>query len=238
MNIPLVRTEGKDFPDGPTLQPELFVELPMLRRASKSAVARKAETELDLGDSLYFFAGHACPDFGDLVLAYEPDMADSAEGSATPFDTGGLSEGHVQAQALDTGEEKAAYTRRHLVELRTWREDVEAYIAEYFPSKEAYVKGGKPSRNDPSGRLHHPENHDRRAWTWEIRLWRDHPIEQSLRKAWCSRPYFRGIRLALRKSSSKEARHCADLITSRRLVQAPRSTGVHAWAELEIATSL
>jgi hypothetical protein len=89
-NLPLVRTEGKAFAAGPTLSPDRFAALPPLARASKSDVTRQVEADFRLGDCLYFYAGHAWPGFGDVVLVYEATMADADQGSATPFDTGGL----------------------------------------------------------------------------------------------------------------------------------------------------
>ncbi len=198
MNIPLVRTEGKAFANGPTLSPHQLIALPQLERASKTTVARDAERAFGLGDCLYFFAGHACPDFGDLVLAYASDMADADDGNATPLDTGGLSLGFVHARDLDSGEDKATYCNKHLVGLTAWRQRAAAYVSEYFSSSAGYVNGGEPLKDDPSGRLRHPENNDRRSWTWEVRILRDHPIEQSLLKAWSSPDYLEGVRQALR----------------------------------------
>jgi hypothetical protein len=238
MTLPLVRTEGKDFAEGLTLNAQSFIELPTLKRASKSDIARKAEAAFELGDCLYFFAGHACPDFGDLVLSYSSDMADAEEGSATPFDTGGLSEGHIHADALDGGEPRAPYVRRHTTELQTWRSQAAGYLVEHFPSEAAYVAGAVPSRNDSSGRLQHPKNNDRRAWTWEVRIWRDHPIEHALLKAWVAADYFEGIRQALQNTASDASGRCADLIAAGRLVSAAPGDLVHPWAEQEMASWL
>jgi hypothetical protein len=236
MLVPLVRTESKAFAAGPTLSPERFVELPILERASKTDVTRRAEGALGLGDCLYFYAGHACPSFGSLVLAYVADMADRDDGDATPLDTGGLFLGLVHARALDAGEPAAAYCRRLRVGLGSWRTEAASYLAEYFSSAAAYVGGEAPLRDDPSGRLKHPENDDRRAWTWEVRILRDHRVEQALRKAWASPDYFEGIRQALRTSTSASATRCADLIGSGVLVRVAPGEPVHPWAEKEMAS--
>jgi hypothetical protein len=236
MTVPLVRTEGKAFADGPTLSPQIFVELPALERASKTMQARNAEHDFGLGDCLYFFAGHACPDFGGLVLAYAAEMADADDGDATPFDTGGLSLGFVHARDLDKGETRTEYCRKFVVGLGAWRRDAASYIDEYFASPAEYVNGSAPVRDDPSGRLRHPKNDDRRAWTWEVRIRRDHPVEQALRKAWASPDYFEGVRQALRKSTSSAATRCADLLAKGMLVEAPLDEPVHPWAEMEMAS--
>jgi hypothetical protein len=59
----------------------------------------KAETALGLPRSLYFYSGRACPEFGDVALAFEAGSEDGHTGSATPFDTGGLLAGHIKASA-------------------------------------------------------------------------------------------------------------------------------------------
>lgn len=236
MTAPLVRAEGKAFAEGLALSAEAFIDLPALQRASKSDVARAAERDFDLGDCLYFFAGHACPDFGGLVLAYAADMADADEGSATPLDTGGLSLGLVHAKTLDAGESRAEYCRKLAVKLAGWRQEAAAYIAEYFSSMPDYVTGVAPVRDDPTGRLQHPNNDDRRAWTWEVRIWRDHPIDRALRRAWASSDYFEGIRQALRKSTTAAAARCAALLADRTLVEAPPGEPVHPFAEKEMAS--
>ncbi len=67
--IPLVRTEGKIFAGGePTLDPKNFIDETALQVASRSDKARAAEAAFGLGASLYFYAGYACPRFGDAVL--------------------------------------------------------------------------------------------------------------------------------------------------------------------------
>jgi hypothetical protein len=213
-----------------------LIAFPTLKRASKSARTLQAEGLLELGDCLYFFASHACPSFGDLVLAYSAEMADTDQGSATPFDTGGLAHDFIQADTLDGGESRNRYNRRHAVELHEWRVAAAAHIHEYFSSRDAYVLGERPTRNDDSGRLLHPGNDDRRAWTWEVRIWRDHPIEQALQKAWASADFFEGIRHQLRRSTSREAQRCGEMIATRTLSSAPPGEPVHPLAEQEIAT--
>lgn len=236
MTIPLVRTEGKAFANGPTLSAQRFIALPQLDRASKTKLTRDAERDLGLGDCLYFYVGHACPDFGDLVLAYASNMADADDGNATAFDTGGLSVGLVHARDLDNGENKATYCNRHLVDLNAWRPMSAGYVAEYFGSTVRYVTGEQPIKDDPSGRLRHPENNDRRSWTWEIRIWRNHPIERSLLKAWSSPDYFEGVRQALRGSVGSSGDRCADLLASGKLIAIPPGEPVHRQAEGEMAT--
>jgi hypothetical protein len=81
--VPLVRTDGKVFADGATLTPERMIRDRRLLRSSKTEVTREAEHELGLGDSLYFYVGHACPEFGQIVLVYTSEWSSSERGGAT-----------------------------------------------------------------------------------------------------------------------------------------------------------
>lgn len=231
--IPLIRTEGKKFANGATLGPDKFVRLPKLERASKTQQTRKAEIELDLGESLYFFAGHACPDFGAVVLVYEPDMADTSEGSATPFDTGGLRGKHVHH---NSDKPPAEYCKEHSVSLARWREAAREYISAHFASLAAYVLGEKPEKDDPTGRLCHGKN-ERRSWTWEIRLHRDHPIAEKLRRVWMSAEYFEDVREALR-SGGEMAEACRELLKTNVIQKTAFKASPHEAAEREIAECL
>lgn len=206
--ISLIRTEGKEFADGPTLSPREFLQLPDLRRASKTNRTREAEASLGLGDSLYFFAGYSCPDFGDVVLLYDDGIADKDDGSATPFDTGGLHAGLVHHSSAADAKE---YCQQHAVPLSEWRAAIRPYLESYFESSAAYVTGEAPVGDDPSHRLQHPKN-SRRAWTWEIRIHRDHPLEQGLRQIWMSAEYLEIVRKGL--SSGAASPRCATLLRS------------------------
>jgi hypothetical protein len=65
---------------------------------------------LGLGDSLYFYVGHACPEFGQIVLVYTPEWSSSEPGGATPFDTGGLRLGYVKGTGT---EDPVSYCTSH-----------------------------------------------------------------------------------------------------------------------------
>lgn len=192
-SVPLVRTEGSLG----EVTPERLVADPRFLREFKTERTRRAEEALGIEGCLYFYVGHACPDFGDMVFVYDPTMSARWKGTATPFDTGGII-GYIHAdglpgRALDdakrreaTGlsdEEKKAF--RHYIEahrilaLREWQPRFEAFIATYFASAADYVRGNRPDEDDETGRHHHRSN-DRRAWTWEIQAHRDHPIFEGL----------------------------------------------------------
>lgn len=226
--LALIRAEGKAFADGRTLSPEAFVQLPRLQVASKTDDTRRVEQEFKLGDCLYFFAGHACPDFGEVVLVYEAGMADADKGDATPFDTGGLHAGYIRYTSSPV--ESEVYYRNHRCPLEKWQIQAQAYVRDYFDSKEAYVLGQRPVRDDPTGRLMHKGN-ERRAWTWEIRIHRDHPIESSLLGIWMKEDYFEELRKRVLLAGSGGAR-CARLLSSGKVRQA---MAPHAAAEAEVA---
>lgn len=230
--IPLIRTEGKPFVSGPTLSAERFLDLPDLQRASKTALTLQAEAALDLGDCLYFFAGHACPDFGEVVLVYEGDIADAGAGSATPFDTGGFHLGKVRYRATP-GESEKEYCKRHSRPLVEWRSEAQAYIDEYFESSAQYVLGAGPQKDDPSGRLGIPGN-ERRAWTWEVRIHRDHPIELGLRRVWMSAEYYEAVRQG--RIDGRASARCKLLLGSGKVKAARPEDGPHEIAEREAST--
>lgn len=233
--IPLVRTEGKTFAGGPTLSADRFLALPPLERASKSAATRRAEAALELGDCLYFYAGYACPRFGDVVLVYEPAMADSADGGATPFDTGGLFNGLVRVVPPLDGEVdavKAAFCAKHRVQLHRWRAEVVPYVTEHFVLPADYVGGARPRSDDGTGRFTDVENR-REAWTWEIGLHQDHDLASDLRRAWMSPDYFEAVRQAV-NDDPKQFSACATLLYERTIRGATNGRTVHEEAETEM----
>ncbi|MFT3838965.1 MAG: hypothetical protein QM723_18440 [Myxococcaceae bacterium] len=191
-----------------------FVEDPWLRRDSKSDRTRRVEAAYRLGDSLYFYAGYACSEFGDIVLVYEPKFADGDDGDATPFDTGGLfSDDPLPAPIHDRLAEplprllgKLARIAQVLLEkipLSIWRERCVTQLVHYFGSVEAHLRDERPVRDDPTGRLHHPGN-SRRAWTWEIRLHRDHPLFDALIRVWVTRDFHESLRQEVLKLPDAE----------------------------------
>jgi len=228
--IALIRTEGKVFEEGTTLTPKAFLNLPSLERASKTGITRAVEADFGLGDCLYFFAGHACPDFGDVVLVYQGDMADADEGGATAFDTGGLHSNRIHYCA-EPQESKSSYCQRHSHPLDSWRRQAASFIQEHFTSAKGYVLGERPIRDDESKRLSHPEN-SRRAWTWEIRIHRDHPMESSLRGIWMSEDFYEEVRSSDAKSGQASVAPGIGLLDSGKVFSVSADT-LHRAAEEE-----
>lgn len=235
--VPLVRTEGKAFADQATLTPERMVRDPRLLRASKTDGTREVERALGLGDSLYFYVGHACPEFGQIVLAYTPEWSTSEPGGATPFDTGGLQLGYVQGNGTD---DPVSYCISHRVTLASWLDDFTAYVERHFSSPGAYVLGERAQTDDISGRLLHPSN-SRRAWTWELQIESDHQLLANLKLLCVQSELAEAIRRELRMLPDDEAAAWIDLISSSDFRVAPagaEAPAVCGMAEEVISTWL
>ena len=208
--VPLVRTDGKVFADGDTLTPERMIRDPRLLRSSKTEVTRETERVLGLGDSLYFYAGHACPEFGQIVLVYAPEWSSSEPGGATPFDTGGLRLGYVKGTGTD---DPVSYCKHHRVDLTSWTGEFAAYIETSFSSPSAYVLGERAQVDDSTGRLLHPEN-ARRAWTWELQIQADHELLANLKLLCVQSELSEALRRELRALPDDEAAAWIDLLSS------------------------
>ncbi len=169
--VPLVRVEGKTY----TVRPDLsmtaarFAQGEQLDPEARDQIARDTEAAYGLGDCLYFYAGFACPGFGDVVLAYDPELSDGHPGNASTFDTGGMFKGYIQGGGLASDADRAAHTASDLGALASWRSRLDIWLTEHFRDVVAYLDHTRPFGADPSGRLAHPAN-DRRAWTLEVRL--------------------------------------------------------------------
>jgi hypothetical protein len=236
--IPLLRTEGKSFAEGyPTLGPAEFAAVTPLLVESRSEKARAAERALGLGDCLYFYAGLGHPSFGDAVLVYEPEWSDTESGGATPFDTGGFHLNHTLVEGVSSEVEKKAYVASQSCELAAWRSQLDGYLAEYFASPAAYVRGESPTKDDPTHRFRGAR--DRRAWTWEIRSHRDHGLLEGLRNAYLASDYAEQVRESFRTAADPtravewQARFRAGIVRV-----ADHGGTPHAMAQEEIAACL
>lgn len=248
VGIPLVRTEGG--PPGPGAKgvaPHDLVMDPRLLRAHKTARTRQAEAVLALGDCLYFYVGHACSDFGDMVFVYDPAMSSAWPGSATRFDTGGVI-GYIHADGLPSiddakrsapeklsDEEKRVfheYVHRHphRMPLKEWHAAFQDFVKTYYKTPGDYVLGQPPDPMDATDR--HQAPNGRRAWTWEIQAHQDHDVFTGL---WllCLRPdRYNELRKLVRKNPGLPAMpQWKEALQNRDLVPAIPSPNV--WAEAE-----
>lgn len=245
-DVPLVRTEGKKYLNGWAFSIDHVLDDPILRVESRDAIAREAEIAFHLGPSLYFYVGHACHDFAAdaacFVLVFEAVAFDGGPASATPFDTGGMFKEYIH---FDVGAQPPVlpdYVRQQMVpqaQFSTWRERFRAYLIRHFASSQAYVLGQRATRSDPEGRLLHPRN-ERRAWTWEIQVQRDHDLREGLRRLWMTQIHRR--RLAQKIRAIDDPVNRARWMQTLLLVKSPSHEespfAICRGAEQEIATWL
>lgn len=190
-DVPLVRTDGKQYQNGLVWSVDEMLRAPCLLREHRDQTARLAEAEYGLGASLYFYVGHACPDFArceagaspsPVAFVFDAATFDGVAGTMTHFDTGGFFCGKIQIDGLPDRGARAAYVAQHRLDgLPGWRDKFRAHVQEYFRSTRSYVLGERPSP-DPHGR--HQQNDDRRAWTWELQLQGDHDCRVGLLRLW------------------------------------------------------
>jgi len=215
--IPIVRTDGKSFATGATLTPQRMLQDAKLLREAKTDVTRRAEAALGLGNSLYFYVGHACPEFGQIVLVYDPTWTETERGSATPFDTGGLYGGFIKGSGT---EDPVPYFTRFRVGLASWRKQLGEYVERHFASKRGYVLGDRAVADDSTGRLLHPDNH-RRAWTWELQIENDHELLDGLLLLCVQSEVAEALRRELRRLPDDRATLWYELFRSPRFRVAP-----------------
>jgi len=102
---------------------------------------RRVEELLGFSGSVYFFAGRACPSFGDVALAFAPECQGAHTGSATPFDTGGLILRHLHGNLPADDPGRVAFGREATLPLAEWRGWFAQFLAAYFPNVASYWTG-------------------------------------------------------------------------------------------------
>jgi hypothetical protein len=151
-----------------------------------SNATREAEDNLGLGRSVYFYAGRAVSDFGDVALAFEPAVEASHTGSATAFDTGGLlgKPPHCLKCTLtdEPLEKKQKFARRSTARLQCWRKFFRHQLAAYFSTPADYWDG-RPAHDDPEELYAPARDNLPRAWTAEVRFSEPQPLSEVA--AWC-----------------------------------------------------
>jgi hypothetical protein len=146
---------------------------------------RAAEDALGLPRSAYFYAGRAQPEFGNVSLAFGVDCESRHNGSATPFDTGGLMHRnrYISVRLDGAGETaaRAQYGKDSVMPLDEWRDNFARVLAAYFDDDREYWRG-RPARPDPEDL--YTSNESWRAWTFEVRFTEGQSIHE--RTAWCA----------------------------------------------------
>jgi hypothetical protein len=220
LRVPLIRVEGKRYSVCPhlTMTPARFAAAAPLECEARDQAARQAEHAFGFQPSLYFFAGIAHPDFGDVVLAYHPEPSTTLDGSSTTFDTGGMHLGLIKGHGLSTPADRKAYLDEDLCALDAWRARASNWIEEHFDSIDVYLEpDGRPNHTDPDDRLGHAEN-ERRAWAVEVRLHGDRGLFDDLAFAVVSQEFLqRALEMSLSTPTDNE--RLLELLDARRIVQ-------------------
>ncbi len=158
------------------------------------STAREVERLCAFEPSKYYFASIAVPDFGPIVLVYAPQVEDDSEGSATPFDTGGAFIGRCRPFDDFADDERRERVRRLVMEtsapLSEWRVTLENYLLLYYEDPHLYVTGAPPDTLPDDAPEDLPARYtqrsgDRRAYTWEVRLYEGRRMDEYL-KCWAT----------------------------------------------------
>jgi hypothetical protein len=186
--MPLVHVTGKGVPFEVTLS-AVPSEIPTSKDLNYcSEATRRAENLLNLSPSVYFYAGRACDDFGNVAIAYDPSVEADHTISVTPFDTGGLiHEKRLIKCTLNSATDEAAlieFAKASELAADAWRDEFARFLAAYFRDPWQYW-GAAPDYQDPEQLF--TMNGDWRAWTFEIRFGESHPVTNG-QLAWCASP--------------------------------------------------
>ncbi len=194
---------------------ELYNET-QLRRSSKNQVARNAEKAFDLGDCLYFYAGYACPRFGNIVFVFEASITDGRSGNAGDFDSGGLQREliHFSNRPHDVVD----WAKKHTWDLADWPRRCEHHVTTYWGGDWAkFVRGDWANTDDAEGRLLH-SNNKREAWSVEVRLHNDHNITDGLLRIAIPEASLISIRGQIRRDRDTDRRKRWEQRMSQRVV--------------------
>ncbi len=202
IDLRLVRCEGgAPYLNGYQLDAAQLLNATDLLRVSKNQIAIDREAQLGLGDCLYFYVGHACPAFGPMVFVFDDSIIQNGDtGSVTDFDTGGLVD-YVWFTPTMSRADKVQWATQRIAAVAQWRTVVVNHLANFQEGWSSYVGGARPTTMDVEGRFQHPNN-ERRAWTVEIQLLRDHPIRTGLLRIQLREDAMSALRQALRNAPS------------------------------------
>jgi hypothetical protein len=159
--------------------------------------ARFVEQQAGYPPSVYFYAGRANPRYGQVTLAFGPEVEEGRFHSATPFDTGSVVKPLPDtALTLELGlpadapAERQLQSRVEYCKAATvtgdWRAAFANWLATYFPSAVGGYWERRPEVPDQA-RLY-ASNPDEcwEAWTWEVRFERGPPVADAMR--WSADP--------------------------------------------------
>ncbi|MBF0180053.1 MAG: hypothetical protein HQM03_08520 [Magnetococcales bacterium] len=171
------------------------------RYAIEEGKANQLETQcarhgIDMPRCRYYYAGLAHEAFGDIAFAYRPEHEKRCQGWANPFDTGGVVLGKMRPfhtrdwRHAQTDRRRAAceFIKETRIGRAVWRRAFGKFLDRcYGGDVRPYLNGTPPKKPCPSevSSSRQPpgeeaRNLDRRAWTWEIRLECQPPLERGL----------------------------------------------------------
>lgn len=150
---------------------------PHVLPTAESLGTQSAEDALGYERSVYFFAGRACPRFGNVAIAFAPSCEANHSGSVTPFDSGGMVHPNkyikVTLQPDDELPSRVRYGIDSTIPLTEWRAAFAKILAAYFDSDLSYWNS-RPARLDPE-ELYDSGN-TYQAWSFEVRFYQPHEI--------------------------------------------------------------
>jgi hypothetical protein len=189
---------------------------------------RFVEEQVGYLPSVYFYAGRACPDYGQAALAFAPASERDRFHSATPFGSGGVVKQDLKSAFRlnlqpDDLDRRVAYCQASTLYANGepgWRADFARWLATYYSTDPGGYWTQAPETRDPEGL--YDLNDDWQAWTWEVRFSRGPSVLEAER--WAAAPAFHSeLRQALRRVdlASDEAERLAGFVAR---LQTPAGT--------------
>jgi hypothetical protein len=129
----------------------------------------ESEEILDLGEHVYSYVGRCEPAYSACAIAYQAD--ESVVAQFSPFDTGGLAQGHIHC----TPGPMNAASMRNLVRRNSWSaaDFLPKFLAwgrSAFAQPRDYVEGSVEPTVMVTTEIARGGQNAPRAWTWEARL--------------------------------------------------------------------
>jgi hypothetical protein len=149
-------------------------------RLHAKAPCTERELECGVGRALYFFLGCAAYPEGTVAFLAPVRVLERMAASYSPFDSGSLSKFACPRDPLApwSDPEKLAFLESHLGEGADAVAFCAEYVAAHFENATDYVS--RPQRSEPDFPAYHglvSTSGDRRAWSIEVRLHEDLPLD-------------------------------------------------------------
>ena len=126
-------------------------EIPTSSEGEPGSNTIKTEDTFGLGRCFYSYAGRACPQFGEVAMAFGPGCEASHTGNVTPFDTGGFYKGLIECNIPhENMVSRETFVQQSMIELHDWRSQFREFLAAYFtPMSNYWSESARPSYCDP-----------------------------------------------------------------------------------------